>query len=204
MKDKNTLIIIKEVSEYIFNNFDLGKKIVDLGCGNCYILDNIHKHGYENILGADIKNISSDKSYPLVEINLSENNWSEIILQNFGEFDIAIATEVIEHLTNPFLFLSNVSKILQKDGILILTFPNVHNLKSKILYLFFDRFSKFFGRNFSSNLHPIYDQHIFIPNLHLVTYFLSLNGFKIKEIRYITGFNKLFGETTFLVAMRHN
>jgi 2-polyprenyl-3-methyl-5-hydroxy-6-metoxy-1,4-benzoquinol methylase len=203
MLDKTTLKIIKEVSNYILNNFDLEKKVVDLGSGDCYILDNLYKLGYKHILGADVKISSNNKSYPLIEVNLSENNWSEIILQKFGKFDIAIATEVIEHLTNPFLFLSETSKILENDGVLILTFPNVHNLKSKILYLFFDRFSRFFGKNFIPDLHPIYDQHIFIPNIHLVNYFLSLNGFKIRKTKYINGFGKLFAETAFLISQKN-
>jgi 2-polyprenyl-3-methyl-5-hydroxy-6-metoxy-1,4-benzoquinol methylase len=202
MLDKNTLKIIKKVSKYILDNFDLEKKIVDLGCGNCYILDNLHKLGYKNILGADAKILSNNKDYPLIEVNFSENNWPAIILQKFGKFDIVIATEVIEHLTNPFLFLSETLKILENDGILILTFPNVHNLKSKILYLFLDRFSRFFGKNFIPNLHPIYDQHIFIPNIHLVNYFLSLNGFKVRETKYINRFGKLFAETIFLISQK--
>ncbi len=81
-----------------------------------------------------------------------------------------------------------------------MTFPNVHNLKSKILYLLKDRFSGFFGKNFSPELHPLYDQHIFIPNIHLVKYFLEINGFSLEKVIYINGFSKLFSKTIMIIA----
>ncbi len=166
--DKNTKIIIESVVNYI-SQYGKNVKIIDLGCGRGYILSELLKKGYNNIYGVDVKDQREFKNFQfLSNIDFCKENWSQIIIEKFGKFDIAIATEVIEHLTNPFLFLKETKNLLENDSKLILTFPNVHNLKSKILYVFEDRFSNFFGRNFNLNLHPIHDQHIFIPNIHLI------------------------------------
>jgi SAM-dependent methyltransferase len=43
-------------------------------------------------------------------------------------FDIVVAAEVIEHLTNPSGFLKSVEKHLDSDGVLLITTPNLHSL----------------------------------------------------------------------------
>ena len=42
------------------------------------------------------------------------------------KFDVVVAGEIIEHLSNPGLFLQSIKAVLKEDGILILTTPNVH------------------------------------------------------------------------------
>lgn len=43
-------------------------------------------------------------------------------------FNVVVAAEVIEHLTNPAGFLNSVEKHLTEDGVLIVTTPNLHSL----------------------------------------------------------------------------
>ena len=62
------------------------------------------------------------------------------------------------------------------------------------------RFSGFFGPNWNDN-HPLFDQHIFIPNMHLVRYFLKLNNFEIASVRYLHGSGRLTGQTTMVEAV---
>ena len=118
-----------------------------------------------------------------------------------GHFDIVIATDVVEHLVNPYQFLKNCRRLLRRDGWLILSFPNVHNVRSIIAYALIGRYSGFFGRNFTDG-HPLHDQHIFIPNRYLVEYFLRLNGIETVMLRYVNGSGRLWGQTTVLVGRR--
>jgi SAM-dependent methyltransferase len=41
------------------------------------------------------------------------------------QFDVVICGELIEHLTNPGLMLEGIKRFMKKDGILIITTPNV-------------------------------------------------------------------------------
>jgi SAM-dependent methyltransferase len=51
-----------------------------------------------------------------------------------GAFDAAVAIEVIEHVENIFLFLSNVADLLAPQGVLLITTPNVVSLFSRLLF----------------------------------------------------------------------
>ena len=43
-------------------------------------------------------------------------------------FDVVTATEVIEHLENPRLFLRDINRVLKPGGLCVLSTPNILNL----------------------------------------------------------------------------
>jgi SAM-dependent methyltransferase len=55
---------------------------------------------------------------------------------DFGKFDFIIATEVIEHLENPYAFIRNCIANLKKEGTLYVSTPNVANIYS-VMKIFF-------------------------------------------------------------------
>jgi len=61
-----------------------------------------------------------------------------------GFFDLVTATEVIEHMENPRLFLRELSRVLRPGGVCVLSTPNVLNLNSRLRYLWFG-FPDLFG-----------------------------------------------------------
>ena len=170
--------------------------IADVGCDDGQLLSILSKNGYHQLAGIGYE-ISVKDMTTITGIDLNRENWSSQIAN--GKFDCLIATDVIEHLTNPYGFLCELRKLLNDNGKLILTFPNVHNLRSIIAYAFKGRFTGFFGRNFNDG-HPLFDQHIWVPNIHLLKYFFKLTGFKLQSIHYINGPRKLFSQTTMVVA----
>jgi len=50
-------------------------------------------------------------------------------------FDAITFTEVIEHLEDHRKILKEINRVLKKDGILIVTTPNILNMKSRIRFL---------------------------------------------------------------------
>lgn len=93
------------------------------------------------------------------------------------KFDIIVAGEVIEHVYDTDLFLKKIHKILKKDGILLLTTPNVASLPRRILLLL--------------GINPILENR-FIP------------GYSVGHIRYFT-FNdieKLMFDNGFTITER--
>lgn len=73
-------------------------------------------------------------------------------------FDICVAIEVIEHLFNPQNLINEAYRILNCNGILFLTTPNVHSITQKIRYLLTDNFRGFLDKNYlgSGHIHPIF------------------------------------------------
>lgn len=59
------------------------------------------------------------------------------------KFDCIVATELIEHLENPFNFIRESTKILKDNGFIFVTTPNINNPVSKALNLRFDYFQWF-------------------------------------------------------------
>lgn len=198
--DINTRSILDAVSGHVRGRAGGepdGHSVVDVGCGEGRLLRRFKELGFHDLSGVGYSIDVPDGVRGYARIDLSEAGWADRLQGN--RFRWVISTEVIEHLVNPYQFLLEIRRIVKDDGSLILTFPNIHNLRSIIGFALKGRFSGFFGPNWNQN-HPLHDQHIFIPNMHLVRYFLGLAGFDVDEIRYVNGRGRLFGMTTMVVA----
>jgi 2-polyprenyl-3-methyl-5-hydroxy-6-metoxy-1,4-benzoquinol methylase len=177
MVDQNTQSIIDAVSAYVSSRSP-DTPIADLGYGEGWLLERLMREGFVDVTGVGHALGERPGAHTIDGIDLCSKNWSERC--GLKRYHVALATEVIEHLTNPFLFLCEVRKLLMPGGEFVLAFPNVHNLRSILGYAPVGRFSGFFGPNFNDG-HPLHDQHIFIPNLHLIRYVLKTAGFTVKS-----------------------
>lgn len=195
--DANTLAILNAVSQRILTGDSGKRKVVDVGCGEGRLLARLQENGVQQLAGVGWNVETPADVAAFNGIDLSQSGWSDRL--GGRRFDWVVSTEVIEHLVNPFNYLNEMRKIIELDGRLLLTFPNVHNWRSIIGYAIGGRFSGFFGPNFNHN-HPLHDQHIFIPNLHLVRYFLRLTGFTIAETAWVNGSSRLMSQTVMLIA----
>jgi 2-polyprenyl-3-methyl-5-hydroxy-6-metoxy-1,4-benzoquinol methylase len=117
--------VLRGIVSYIVN-----KDILDIGCvehslknknkDRIWVHDFLRDYG-NNVTGIDIlKNdieTLREKGYDVYEKN-AEN----FVLQK--KFDVIFAGEIIEHLSNPGLFLNQCYEHLNDNGVLIITTPN--------------------------------------------------------------------------------
>jgi 2-polyprenyl-3-methyl-5-hydroxy-6-metoxy-1,4-benzoquinol methylase len=112
-----------------------GKKLLDIGCGEGVLLEYAQKQGFD-VMGVECSKKAVDyiskKGFDAVCLDIEDG------LPFKEEFDIAIATELIEHLYDFYKFLANVNKCLRKGGLLFLSTPN----SSSILYRTYCVFGK--------------------------------------------------------------
>ena len=85
-------------------------------------------------------------------------------------YDAVMCVEVLEHIPNPEKAIQEFSRLLKKNGILILTVP-VCSLTHYAPYYFYNGFSKYYFEKY-----------------------LPLHGFKIEELSYNGNFFEYLGQ----------
>jgi ubiquinone/menaquinone biosynthesis C-methylase UbiE len=117
----------KIINKYIFaSKFAAGKTILDIGCNNGYGTVHLKNKGTSDIIGVDVDRECIEyavKHYPDSGANFMCAN-STILPFTNNKFDIVVAFDVIEHISNYEEFLSETSRVLTDQGIFILSTPN--------------------------------------------------------------------------------
>ncbi|WP_297086965.1 class I SAM-dependent methyltransferase [uncultured Draconibacterium sp.] len=131
-RDPGTEHIERRVREQIFSQFtNTTGKVLDVGCGRAWVAQHLCPKNYEVIsMDISLKNTTEAlKLYPF-------KNHSAIVADVFSlpfnenSFDYIIASEIIEHVVDPKIFVENLMRALKPGGTLIVTTP----YKEKIRY----------------------------------------------------------------------
>jgi 2-polyprenyl-3-methyl-5-hydroxy-6-metoxy-1,4-benzoquinol methylase len=153
------------------------KYILDLGCGNGYLVNYLVKQGY-NAYGTD----ASEKGIAIAK----ETNPDRFFVQDLSSevlpsqlhhipFDTIISTEVIEHLYNPEAFINFCKQQLNPGDELIISTPYHGYLKNLMLSIF---------NKWDSHLDPLWlGGHIKLWSKKTLTNALTNAGFTIINFR---------------------
>jgi len=101
---------------------------LDLACGSGNLINGLIQKGYE-VIGVDIENFLFDKKIKFKKADLNKR----FPFKN-NSFTLVTATEIIEHLENPRHFFKELKRILKKDGLAIVSTPNLLNWKARTYY----------------------------------------------------------------------
>lgn len=163
---------------YIAANFiGKGKKVLDVGC-----YDGTYSHIFlkqkNEVHGLDIH----PETVKLAIQNgiLSKvGNAEEKLPFLDSEFDAIYAGEIIEHLYETDLFVSELHRILKKNGILVISTPNVVSLPRRFFHLFGK--APFFeaSNSYANNAKAV--GHIRFFDKKLLKSFVESKGFKMTE-----------------------
>jgi 2-polyprenyl-3-methyl-5-hydroxy-6-metoxy-1,4-benzoquinol methylase len=106
-------------------------RILDLGAGEGLFTKNLYERGHD-VQACDL----FPERYRYSKVKCSkvdlDKPWS--IYAN-NSFDVLVALETVEHLTNIGLFFSESNRILKPNGKLFLSTPNILFLKSRLSFL---------------------------------------------------------------------
>lgn len=168
-------------------------KVLDAGCGDGAMLLELKKinPGIE-IYGTDISEkalrFAQEKG---IKTKISDLNFQIPFDNNF--FNFVIAHELIEHLVDPDNFLEECGRVLEKEGYLIITTPNLVSWYHRPLFLFgfHPLFSELSTRNrkvgtgflkkIIKNEQPV--GHIRIFTVRALKDLLQLYGFEIVKVK---------------------
>jgi len=150
------------------------RRVVDIGCGNGALCRELTRRGYE-VVGCDP---SADG------VRLARSAAPELVFHQIGvdegpstvgneSFDVAIATEVIEHLIKPRNLLRFATRLLRPGGHLIITTPYHGYLKNLVLAL---------TNKWDSHLTPFWDGgHIKFWSRKTLSHLLNEEGFRVVQ-----------------------
>lgn len=107
------------------------KNILDIGCGSGYLLDQLNKKlPKSKLYGVDVYRLKKNNKWTYKEADITKS------LPFFdNNFDCIILGEVIEHLPNPDFVLREIRRTLVRNGILIVSTPNLVSWANRILVL---------------------------------------------------------------------
>jgi len=150
-------------------------KILDLAAGPGNMSLFLKKLGFEVIAG-DI-NI---EQFEVKDVEIHEIDANKRLPFDSETFDYFISIETIEHLKNPWMFISEANRVLKSGGTFIITTPNIETIQNRIYFLLWGRLNWFGEEDITEVGHitPIYSW-IFE---HMIK-----DKFKIKKIMYNDG-----------------
>jgi len=180
MIKKKKINFLLEAVVNAFTNLPKGR-VLDLGCGDGDYSKRLKDLGFEVIAGdVDIVRFRHKD-----EIEFKYCDITKELPFSTDCFDYILLMEVIEHLRNPYVVMPEINRILKKNGSLILSTPNILNLKSRFRFLVEGVYEYFRETPLDQVKNPkevIFNLHIVPYRYQELEYLLSVTGFKIKNI----------------------
>lgn len=102
-----------------------GKSALDVGCGAGLLCEPLSRLGAA-VTGVDaaVENIAAAKAHASQSGLAIDYRAGELAAQQLGLFDLVSSMEVIEHVTEPAVFVGELAARLKPDGLMILSTPN--------------------------------------------------------------------------------
>lgn len=149
-------------------------RILDVGAGHGAFSQQLHQMGY-SVAACDL----FPEIFHYDQIECKKVDLTQPFPYEDNSFDILIAIEVMEHINDHENFFREASRILQPDGRLYISTPNILSMKSRIRFLFSGFFYSFQPLDLKN-----YDglQHVSSLTLDQYNYIAIRAGFRAAEL----------------------
>jgi 2-polyprenyl-3-methyl-5-hydroxy-6-metoxy-1,4-benzoquinol methylase len=145
----------------------IGRKALDIGCGEGTLAAELSAAGWPSVAGLDISRTRVFRARQLhPELDFYDQPLDETEIA-FGSIDLVTMDNVIEHLPNPVTTLNTIRSILNSEGRLIVITPNMESGHFRLL-----------GRRWTQELAP--HAHIFLFTDGSLRRLLTRTGFVVE------------------------
>ena len=166
-----------------------GQKVLELGCADGsflkYISDNTKVIPYGLDISSPSVKIAKEKG-----VNARTHDLSNKLPYKNSEFKLVISLEVIEHLYDTDFFMEEIRRVLDKNGYLIISTPNIASLNNRARLLF-GKYPKYMDYN------GIFGGHIHLYTPDVLQNQLKLHRFKLIESTSPNFFNPFITKAWF-------
>lgn len=162
----------------ILNDFidsKIQKRLLDVGCGEGFVLKHSMDMGF-SVKGIDFSEYGVQKHNPSVCKYFEKGNIFKLLdteIKNSCKYDVVWLENVLEHVLDPGSLMNSIHKIIDENGILVITVPNDfsfiqdHLIKNNLI---------------DEEYWIASPDHISYFNTSNIEGFLNLNGWSIKEL----------------------
>ena len=161
----------KRVFQIIKDQVKKNANILILGSGTGSFEKRLIDGGYFNITSSDI-NSNSFKIKNKIKFVTVDFNKKDFYKHFKERYDLILCIEVIEHVYNPHNLLYGIKKLMKKQGLAIVTTPNIHNNFSRINFLLLGYPTLFIAK-------PYKYGHVSPILVNILEHYLSLVNLKI-------------------------
>jgi 2-polyprenyl-3-methyl-5-hydroxy-6-metoxy-1,4-benzoquinol methylase len=139
-------------------------KVLEIGCFDGYILSGLKDMGFD-VTGCDPSNGADIGK--LHGINIHKEFFNTNFANKFkNKFKVVITRHLIEHLEEPHIFVNNISRVLENEGLLVIETPNITNFTQ------------------TGSVEVFSQQHISLFSPDSIRHLLQINNFDVISIEH--------------------
>jgi 2-polyprenyl-3-methyl-5-hydroxy-6-metoxy-1,4-benzoquinol methylase len=163
-------------------------KVLDVGAGEGALTSRIKRMGF------DVEACDFSKEYFKVDsIVCKTADLNSALPYRNDFFDYCLCVEVIEHLHDPWHLISEINRIMKRDGKLVITTPNIHSIVSRLRFLLYGEHSFFLYNELKSKSTSVPERllkHINPVSFPELEHILLENRMEIDQIATNKYYNK--------------
>jgi SAM-dependent methyltransferase len=160
----------------IIKEFPRGK-LLDIPCGQGALSSELMTMGFEVYCG-DL----NPAWFKLKSGHIHVLDLNHPLPYKTTSFDCVTCVEGIEHLENPHLLIREIGRILKPGGSIVITTPNIMNIKSRLYFLLRSYFNNFRYFPQPSDQRGLLDLHVNPIPFGELRYILNRYGFRVETV----------------------
>ncbi|MFN0164935.1 MAG: methyltransferase domain-containing protein [Bryobacteraceae bacterium] len=124
--------------DFLWHTAGRNQRILELGCGEGFIASRLASMGHR-VVGVDLldqpKHADAMECYFAGDLDHGLDRVRHYAESAGKRFDLVLLMDVLEHLPNPEKVLAQCSRVLDSDGKVLVSLPNVANITVRLLLL---------------------------------------------------------------------